>query len=54
MTYDKTIFMITYLVSLETSEMSCLFNINRYPKMITRNQCFYYYFLQLLYINIWK
>ena len=43
MTYAKTIFMITYLVSFETWDISFLFNINRYHTMI-RNKCFYYYF----------
>ena len=42
--------MITYSVSSETREKRCLFNVDRYHKM-TRNKCFYYYFLQLLFIN---
>ena len=32
MTYGKTIYMITYLVSLETREISYLFNTNKYRK----------------------
>ena len=32
MTYGKTIYMITYLVSLETREISYLFNANKYHK----------------------
>ena len=32
MSYDKTIYMITYLVPLETREISYLFDINKYCK----------------------
>ena len=32
MTYDKTVYMITYLVFLETREISYLFNISKYHK----------------------
>ena len=32
MTYGKIIYMITYLVSLETREISHLFNTNKYHK----------------------
>ena len=32
MTYDKTVYMITYLVFLDTREMSYLFNITKYHK----------------------
>ena len=32
MTYGKTIYMITYLVSLETREITHLFNTNKYHK----------------------
>ena len=32
MTYNKTIYMITYVVSLETREISYLFNVNKYHK----------------------
>ena len=32
MTYGKTIYMITYLVSLEMREISYLFNTNKYHK----------------------
>ena len=32
MTYDKTIYMITYLDFLETRDTSYLFNINKYHK----------------------
>ena len=31
-TYDKTIYRTTHLVSLETREISYLFNINKYHK----------------------
>ena len=32
MTYDKTVYMITYLVFLDTREISYLFNITKYHK----------------------
>ena len=33
MTYGKTLYMITYLVSLETRKISDLFNANKYHKL---------------------